>query len=79
MSPFTERTNVRFASPLHVRERRRNLPGDRQKALDIMLPLVEAEEQVASDIYGLVGRIYKDMFLESHFTDTQSRDSGTHW
>uniref|UniRef100_A0A673CJR6 mitogen-activated protein kinase kinase kinase n=1 Tax=Sphaeramia orbicularis TaxID=375764 RepID=A0A673CJR6_9TELE len=58
---------------------RRNLPGDRQKALDIMLPLVEGEEQVASDIYCLVGRIYKDMFLESHFTDTQSRDSGTHW
>ncbi|XP_078130573.1 mitogen-activated protein kinase kinase kinase 5 [Sander vitreus] len=58
---------------------RRNLPGDRQKALDIMLPLVEGEEQVASDIYCLVGRIYKDMFLESHFTDTPSRDSGTQW
>ncbi|KAF7662618.1 hypothetical protein LDENG_00229040 [Lucifuga dentata] len=58
---------------------RRNLPGDRQKALDIMLPLVEGEEQVASDIYCLVGRIYKDMFLESHFMDTTSRDSGTHW
>lgn len=63
-----------------VCECRRNLLGDRQKALDIMLPLVEGdEEQVASDIYCLVGRIYKDMFLESHFTDTQSRDSGTHW
>uniref|UniRef100_A0A672INR9 mitogen-activated protein kinase kinase kinase n=1 Tax=Salarias fasciatus TaxID=181472 RepID=A0A672INR9_SALFA len=58
---------------------RRNLPGDRQKALDIMLPLVEGEEQVASDIYCLVGRIYKDTFLESHFTDTESRDSGTFW
>uniref|UniRef100_A0A4W6DNH3 mitogen-activated protein kinase kinase kinase n=1 Tax=Lates calcarifer TaxID=8187 RepID=A0A4W6DNH3_LATCA len=58
---------------------RRNLPGDRQKALDIMLPLVEDEEQVASDIYCLVGRIYKDMFLESHFTDTESRDNGTLW
>ncbi|KAM9798260.1 mitogen-activated protein kinase kinase kinase 5 [Neosynchiropus ocellatus] len=58
---------------------RRNLPGDRQKALDIMLPLVEGDDQVASDIYCLVGRIYKDMFLESHFTDTQSRDSGTLW
>ncbi|CAK6977297.1 mitogen-activated protein kinase kinase kinase 5 isoform X2 [Scomber scombrus] len=44
-----------------------------------MLPLVEGDEQVASDIYCLVGRIYKDMFLESHFTDTQSRDSGTQW
>uniref|UniRef100_A0A3Q3FP45 mitogen-activated protein kinase kinase kinase n=1 Tax=Labrus bergylta TaxID=56723 RepID=A0A3Q3FP45_9LABR len=41
--------------------------------------LVEGEEQVASDIYCLVGRIYKDMFLESHFTDTSSRDSGTQW
>ncbi|CAL8315075.1 unnamed protein product [Lota lota] len=58
---------------------RRNLPGDRQKALDIMLPLVEGEEQVASDIYCLVGRIYKDTFLESHFSDTQSRDCGIHW
>ncbi|XP_058468910.1 mitogen-activated protein kinase kinase kinase 5 isoform X1 [Solea solea] len=58
---------------------RRNLPGDRQKALDIMLPLVEDEENVASDIYCLVGRIYKDMFLESHFTDTQSRDNGALW
>ncbi|XP_068197922.1 mitogen-activated protein kinase kinase kinase 5 isoform X2 [Antennarius striatus] len=58
---------------------RRNLPGDRQKALDIMLPLVEGDEQVASDIYCLVGRIHKDMFLESHFTDTKSRDSGAHW
>ncbi|XP_072301251.1 mitogen-activated protein kinase kinase kinase 5 isoform X3 [Eucyclogobius newberryi] len=58
---------------------RRNLPGDRQKALDIMLPLVEGEEQVASDIYCLVGRIYKDKFLESHFIDTESRDSSTRW
>ncbi|KAI1897455.1 hypothetical protein AGOR_G00083460 [Albula goreensis] len=58
---------------------RRNLPGDRQKALDIMLPLVESETQVASDIYCLVGRIYKDMFVDSHFTDTESRDSGTYW
>uniref|UniRef100_A0A7N8XP44 mitogen-activated protein kinase kinase kinase n=1 Tax=Mastacembelus armatus TaxID=205130 RepID=A0A7N8XP44_9TELE len=58
---------------------RRNLPGDRQKALDVMLPLVQEEEQVASDIYCLVGRIYKDMFLESHFTDTQSRDKGILW
>ncbi|XP_051732206.1 mitogen-activated protein kinase kinase kinase 5 isoform X2 [Ctenopharyngodon idella] len=58
---------------------RRNLPGDRQKALDIMLPLVNSDEQVASDIYCLVGRIYKDMFLDSHFTDTDSRNQGIHW
>ncbi|XP_048842519.1 mitogen-activated protein kinase kinase kinase 5 isoform X1 [Brienomyrus brachyistius] len=58
---------------------RRNLHGDRQKALDIMLPLVESEEQTASDIYCLVGRIYKDMFLDSHYMDTESRDNGMLW
>ncbi|XP_075604310.1 mitogen-activated protein kinase kinase kinase 5 isoform X2 [Balearica regulorum gibbericeps] len=58
---------------------RRNLPGDREKALEIMIPLVEQEDQVASDMYCLVGRIYKDMFLESGFIDTESRDKGTFW
>lgn len=58
---------------------RRNLPGDRQKALEIMIPLVEQEDQVASDMYCLVGRIYKDMFLESGFIDLECRDKGTFW
>ncbi|XP_007520106.1 mitogen-activated protein kinase kinase kinase 5 isoform X1 [Erinaceus europaeus] len=58
---------------------RRNLPGDRAKALDIMIPLVESEGQVASDMYCLVGRIYKDMFLDSNFMDTESRDHGASW
>uniref|UniRef100_A0A8B9PEM9 mitogen-activated protein kinase kinase kinase n=1 Tax=Apteryx owenii TaxID=8824 RepID=A0A8B9PEM9_APTOW len=58
---------------------RRNLPGDRQKALEIMAPLVQQEDQVASDMYCLVGRIYKDLFLESGFTDIESRDKGTFW
>lgn len=58
---------------------RRNLPGDRAKALDIMIPMVQSEGQVASDMYCLVGRIYKDMFLDSNFTDTESRDRGASW
>ncbi|KAK2114390.1 Mitogen-activated protein kinase kinase kinase 5 [Saguinus oedipus] len=58
---------------------RRNLPGDRAKALDIMIPMVQSEGQVASDMYCLVGRIYKDMFLDSNFTDTESRDHGASW
>ncbi|XP_066229245.1 mitogen-activated protein kinase kinase kinase 5 isoform X1 [Saccopteryx leptura] len=58
---------------------RRNLPGDRAKALDIMIPLVQNEGQVASDMYCLVGRIYKDMFLDSYFMDTESRDNGAFW
>ncbi|XP_074165841.1 mitogen-activated protein kinase kinase kinase 5 isoform X2 [Sminthopsis crassicaudata] len=58
---------------------RRNLLGDREKALSIMIPLVQCEGQVASDMYCLVGRIYKDMFLDSNFTDTESRDHGASW
>ncbi|MGH0156978.1 UNVERIFIED_CONTAM: hypothetical protein FKN15_034988 [Acipenser sinensis] len=58
---------------------RRNLPGDREKAIAIMLPLVQSDQQVASDMYCLVGRIYKDMFLDSHFTDLESRDNGAYW
>ncbi|XP_074846592.1 mitogen-activated protein kinase kinase kinase 5 isoform X2 [Carettochelys insculpta] len=58
---------------------RRNLPGDRSKALEIMIPLVQHESQVASDMYCLVGRIYKDTFLDSGFTDIESRDKGISW
>ncbi|XP_041420450.1 mitogen-activated protein kinase kinase kinase 5 isoform X2 [Xenopus laevis] len=58
---------------------RRNHPGDRGKALDIMLPLVQIEDQVASDIYCIVGRIYKDTFLDSNFLDAESRDNAIHW
>ncbi|XP_023567965.1 mitogen-activated protein kinase kinase kinase 5 [Octodon degus] len=58
---------------------RRNLPGDRAKALDVMIPMVQGDGQVASDMYCLVGRIYKDMFLDSNFTDTESRDHGASW
>ncbi|XP_019405735.1 PREDICTED: mitogen-activated protein kinase kinase kinase 5 isoform X2 [Crocodylus porosus] len=58
---------------------RRNLPGDKEKALEIMIPLVQHEDQVASDMYCLTGRIYKDMFLESGFTDIESRDKGIFW
>ncbi|XP_067840904.1 mitogen-activated protein kinase kinase kinase 5 [Heptranchias perlo] len=58
---------------------RRNLPGDRQSAIAILLPMVQSGEQVPSDIYCLLGRIYKDMFLDSGFQDTESRDNGAYW
>ncbi|XP_038655370.1 mitogen-activated protein kinase kinase kinase 5 [Scyliorhinus canicula] len=58
---------------------RRNLSGDRQSAISILLPMVHSEEQVPSDIYCLLGRIYKDMFLDSGFQDTDSRDNGAYW
>lgn len=58
---------------------RRNHPGDRDKALKLILPIVESGNTVASDVYCLCGRIYKDMFLSSGFKDTYSRDRACYW
>lgn len=58
---------------------RRNQPGDRAKALELVLPLVESQDKVASDIYCLCGRIYKDMFMSSGFSDQSSRDQACCW
>ncbi|XP_037641552.1 mitogen-activated protein kinase kinase kinase 5 isoform X3 [Sebastes umbrosus] len=58
---------------------RRNHPGDRAKALDAILPIVESGVKVASDVYCLCGRIYKDMFMSSGFKDHRSRDQACYW
>uniref|UniRef100_A0A670Y6Q8 mitogen-activated protein kinase kinase kinase n=1 Tax=Pseudonaja textilis TaxID=8673 RepID=A0A670Y6Q8_PSETE len=58
---------------------RRNQPGDREKALSVLLPLVEKPEGVAPDLYCMCGRIYKDMFIDSEFTDTEKRDKAFFW
>ncbi|MEQ2298578.1 hypothetical protein AMECASPLE_006636 [Ameca splendens] len=58
---------------------RRNHPGDRVNALKLILPIVESADKVASDLYCLCGRIYKDMFMSSGFTDVSSRDQACFW
>ncbi|KAM7421278.1 hypothetical protein PAMA_015431 [Pampus argenteus] len=58
---------------------RRNNPGDRAKALSVILPIVESGGKVASDVYCLCGRIYKDTFMSSGFTDQCSRDQACYW
>lgn len=58
---------------------RRNHPGDREKALAIILPILQSGEPVASDVYCLCGRIYKDMFLSSGFKDAKCRDQACYW
>ncbi|XP_053736714.1 mitogen-activated protein kinase kinase kinase 5 [Synchiropus splendidus] len=58
---------------------RRNHPGDRAKALKEILPIVESGGKVASDVYCLCGRVYKDMFMSSGFTDQHSRDQACYW
>uniref|UniRef100_A0A8D2AP06 mitogen-activated protein kinase kinase kinase n=1 Tax=Sciurus vulgaris TaxID=55149 RepID=A0A8D2AP06_SCIVU len=58
---------------------RRNRPGDRKKALDVLLPLVQCEGSVAPDLYCMCGRIYKDMFFSSGFQDAGHRERAYHW
>uniref|UniRef100_H9GPS4 mitogen-activated protein kinase kinase kinase n=1 Tax=Anolis carolinensis TaxID=28377 RepID=H9GPS4_ANOCA len=58
---------------------RRNHPGDREKALSVLLPLVERPEGAAPDLYCMCGRIYKDMFIDSGFTDAEKRDQAFFW
>lgn len=58
---------------------RRNQPGDREKALSVLLPVVERREGAAPDLYCMCGRIYKDLFIGSGFTDTEKRDQAYYW
>uniref|UniRef100_A0A6I8Q400 mitogen-activated protein kinase kinase kinase n=1 Tax=Xenopus tropicalis TaxID=8364 RepID=A0A6I8Q400_XENTR len=58
---------------------RRNNTGDREKALHVMLQVLQACDHPAPDMFCLCGRIYKDMFLDSDYKDTKSRDSAIEW
>lgn len=58
---------------------RRNRPGDREKALAVLLPLVQSEGSVAPDLYCMCGRVYKDMFFSSGFQDAGHREQAYHW
>uniref|UniRef100_A0A7M4EC05 mitogen-activated protein kinase kinase kinase n=1 Tax=Crocodylus porosus TaxID=8502 RepID=A0A7M4EC05_CROPO len=58
---------------------RRNNAGDREKALQVMLQVLQTCDQPAPDMFCLCGRIYKDMFLDFDCKDTSSRDSAIEW
>ncbi|XP_078514012.1 mitogen-activated protein kinase kinase kinase 15 isoform X2 [Lissotriton helveticus] len=58
---------------------RRNNAGDREKALQVMLQVLQACDHPAPDMFCLCGRIYKDMFLGSDCKDTKSRDCAIEW
>ncbi|XP_052000607.1 mitogen-activated protein kinase kinase kinase 5-like [Xyrauchen texanus] len=77
MCMVTAHQNIKFQYIFALN--RRNHPGDRAKALKLILPIVESAGTVASDVYCLCGRIYKDMFLSSGFKDTNSRDQACFW
>ncbi|KAG8450621.1 hypothetical protein GDO86_003046, partial [Hymenochirus boettgeri] len=58
---------------------RRNNAGDREKALHVMLQVLQTCDHPAPDMFCLCGRIYKDMFLDSDCKDTKSRCSAIEW
>ncbi|XP_063811803.1 mitogen-activated protein kinase kinase kinase 15 isoform X2 [Pseudophryne corroboree] len=58
---------------------RRNNAGDRDKALNVMLQVLQACDHPAPDMFCLCGRIYKDTFLDSDCKDTISRGSAIEW
>ncbi|XP_029141822.1 mitogen-activated protein kinase kinase kinase 15 [Protobothrops mucrosquamatus] len=58
---------------------RRNNMGDREKALQVMLQVLQACDHPAPDMFCLCGRIYKDIFLDSDCKDNSSRDKAIEW
>ncbi|XP_053434938.1 mitogen-activated protein kinase kinase kinase 15 [Nycticebus coucang] len=58
---------------------RRNSTGDREKALQVMLQVLQSCDHPAPDMFCLCGRIYKDIFLDSDCKDDSSRDSAIEW
>ncbi|ETE69128.1 Mitogen-activated protein kinase kinase kinase 15, partial [Ophiophagus hannah] len=58
---------------------RRNIMGDREKALQMMLQVLQTCDHPAPDMFCLCGRIYKDIFLDSDYKDNSSRDKAIEW
>ncbi|UJR22105.1 hypothetical protein I4U23_025170 [Adineta vaga] len=61
---------------------RRNQPGDRDEALNILERLCQTkktESELSNDILCLCGRIYKDKFTESSCTDQESLEKAIEW
>ncbi|CAG2179826.1 unnamed protein product, partial [Oppiella nova] len=58
---------------------RRKNAGDREKALEVVTTALQKEENNFPDMICLAGRIYKDLFVESSYTDTESLNNAINW
>ncbi|XP_041595979.1 mitogen-activated protein kinase kinase kinase 15 isoform X2 [Vulpes lagopus] len=74
---LTDQHNVKFHYAFALN--RRNHAGDREKALRVMLQVLQSCDHPAPDMFCLCGRIYKDIFLDSDCKDDTSRDNAIEW
>ncbi|XP_017781301.1 PREDICTED: mitogen-activated protein kinase kinase kinase 15 isoform X2 [Nicrophorus vespilloides] len=58
---------------------RRKRAGDREKALQACIKALEKKENHFPDMLCLCGRIYKDKFIESNHSDTNSLNEAIRW
>ncbi|KAM5196856.1 mitogen-activated protein kinase kinase kinase 15 [Hipposideros larvatus] len=74
---LADQHNIKFLYAFALN--RRNSTGDRERALQIMLQVMQSCDRPAPDMFCLCGRIYRDMFLDSDCKDDYSRDSAIEW